>query len=82
MEIFGEVYTEVYYTSKFTFCDCTETSQAEQESKIQTEDLLAQQFSGKKIDKESVELLRSLLNGLNSIIIIEFFKNQDSIDCL
>ncbi|KAL5267192.1 hypothetical protein ACHWQZ_G004290 [Mnemiopsis leidyi] len=41
---------------------------AEKESKIQTEDLLAQQFSGKKIDKESVELLRSLLNAHNEKI--------------
>ena len=38
-------------------------TQVEQESKEATEDLLAQQFSGKSIDKENVELLRSLLNG-------------------
>ena len=43
------------------FVNCLNT-QIEQASKIETEDLLGQQFTGKKVDKESVALLRSLLN--------------------
>ena len=46
-------------------------TQAEQESKAQTEDLLAQQFSGKSIDKENVEVLRSLLNGMFSNVNLQ-----------
>ena len=46
---------------KLSAANCLNT-QIEQASKIETEDLLGQQFTGKKVDKESVALLRSLLN--------------------
>ena len=43
--------------------------QMEQESKTRTEDLLGQQFSAKKVDKENVMLLQSLLNGRHTYAI-------------
>eukprot|EP00116_Pleurobrachia_bachei_P002941 sb/3463203/ len=51
---------------------------AEVESKRETEDLLGKQFSGKKINSENVEVLRSLLQAHNEKIV----ETQTAIDKL